>query len=182
MDVEFSTTYNRFREPPITRKHLKARDRQNHLGLRLGLDEAGSVGVRHLEHSSPKLKAERNRRQRWDCGQPNERTAFRLLTNQTEPESDITENPVSGRRDCLRERTALSASPRRERTRLRRCFQIDEVPAQRIWVSIERGSGALLEGTHFRNLLRGLLHPGFRRIGHPHRRRTSLQWQLGKFH
>jgi len=23
---------------------------------------------------------------------------------------------------------------------------------------------------------------GFRRMGHPHRRRRSLQWQLGKFH
>jgi len=30
--------------------------------------------------------------------------------------------------------------------------------------------------------LRGLLHPCFRRIGHPHRRRISLQWQLRKFH
>jgi hypothetical protein len=29
---------------------------------------------------------------------------------------------------------------------------------------------------------RGLLLPGFRRIGHPLRRRISLQWQLGKFH
>jgi hypothetical protein len=28
----------------------------------------------------------------------------------------------------------------------------------------------------------GLLLPGFRRLGHPHRRRISLQWQLGKFH
>jgi hypothetical protein len=26
------------------------------------------------------------------------------------------------------------------------------------------------------------LHPGFRRIGHPHRRRTSLRWQLGTVH
>jgi len=29
---------------------------------------------------------------------------------------------------------------------------------------------------------RGLLLPGFRRIGHPLRRRISLRWQLGKFH
>jgi len=29
---------------------------------------------------------------------------------------------------------------------------------------------------------RGLLLPGFQRIGHPHRRRISLPWQLGKFH
>ena len=28
----------------------------------------------------------------------------------------------------------------------------------------------------------GLLLPGFRRIGHPLRRRISLRWQLGKFH
>jgi hypothetical protein len=27
-----------------------------------------------------------------------------------------------------------------------------------------------------------LLLPGFRRIGHPHRRRISLRWQPGKFH
>ena len=29
---------------------------------------------------------------------------------------------------------------------------------------------------------RGLLLPGFRRIGHPLRRRIYLRWQLGKFH
>ena len=29
---------------------------------------------------------------------------------------------------------------------------------------------------------RGLLLPGFQRLGHPHRRRISLPWQLGKFH
>ena len=40
----------------------------------------------------------------------------------------------------------------------------------------------LSEQTTLSPSLRGLLHPGFRRIGHPHRRRTSLQWQLGKFH
>jgi hypothetical protein len=40
----------------------------------------------------------------------------------------------------------------------------------------------LSEQTRLSPSLRGLLHPGFRRIGRPHRRRTSLQWQLGKFH
>jgi hypothetical protein len=40
----------------------------------------------------------------------------------------------------------------------------------------------LSEQTRLSPSLRGLLHPGFRRIGRPHRRRISLQWQLGKFH
>jgi hypothetical protein len=40
----------------------------------------------------------------------------------------------------------------------------------------------LSELTRFSPSQRGLLLPGFRRIGHPHRRRISLQWQLGKFH
>jgi len=40
----------------------------------------------------------------------------------------------------------------------------------------------LSEQTKLLPSLRGLLHQGFRRIGHPHRRRISLQWQLGKFH
>ena len=39
----------------------------------------------------------------------------------------------------------------------------------------------LSEQTRLSPSLRGLLHPGFRRIGRPHRRRISLQWQLGKF-
>jgi hypothetical protein len=38
------------------------------------------------------------------------------------------------------------------------------------------------ELTRYSPSQRGLLLPGFRRIGHPHRRRISLQWQLGKFH
>ena len=40
----------------------------------------------------------------------------------------------------------------------------------------------LSEQTTLSPSLRGLLHPDFRRTGHPHRRWTSLQWQLGKFH
>jgi hypothetical protein len=40
----------------------------------------------------------------------------------------------------------------------------------------------LSEQTELSPSLQGLLHPGFRRFGRPHRRRISLQWQLGKFH
>ena len=40
----------------------------------------------------------------------------------------------------------------------------------------------LSEQTKLSPSLRGLLRPGFRRFGRPHRRRISLQWQLGKFH
>jgi hypothetical protein len=40
----------------------------------------------------------------------------------------------------------------------------------------------LTDQTGFPSSLRGFLLPGFRRIGHPLRRRLSLRWQLGNFH
>ena len=40
----------------------------------------------------------------------------------------------------------------------------------------------LSELTRLASSQRGRLHPGFRRFGHPHRRRISLQCQLGNLH
>lgn len=40
----------------------------------------------------------------------------------------------------------------------------------------------LTDRTTFAHSPRGFLLPGFRRFGHPLRRRLSLQWQLGNFH
>jgi hypothetical protein len=40
----------------------------------------------------------------------------------------------------------------------------------------------LTDQTGFPSSLRGFLLPGFRRFGHPLRRRLLLRWQLGNFH
>jgi hypothetical protein len=40
----------------------------------------------------------------------------------------------------------------------------------------------LTDRTAFAHSPRGFLLPGFRRFGHPLRRRLSLRWQLGNFH
>jgi hypothetical protein len=40
----------------------------------------------------------------------------------------------------------------------------------------------LSEQTRLASSLRGRLLPGFQRLGHPHRRRISLQCQLGNLH
>jgi hypothetical protein len=40
----------------------------------------------------------------------------------------------------------------------------------------------LTDRTGFASSHRGFLLPGFRRLGHPLRRRLSLRWQLGNFH
>ena len=50
------------------------------------------------------------------------------------------------------------------------------------YVTTCRLARPLSEATKLSPSLRGLLHPGFRRIGHPHPRRISLLWQVGKFH